>query len=134
MTVHQYIYVMIRSLILHTNQYSILHFCSCVAIHCIQLAAYSYYMIFYKAVVWVPCEIWGESCKLLARFTFINFKAFLNCKHILQLLQPDPLELLIAITNCTLHEPSKFHAVSPVHQVYNYLYIYSIESLKNLQT
>ena len=67
----------------------------------------------------------GEYCKLQASFFSINLRHFQAFK-----LQnsaapggstPDPLEILIAITNCTLHEPhSKFHVVSPVRQVYNY--------------
>ena len=63
-TVHQYIYVMIRSP--HTNQYSsILYFCSCVAFHCSYVnPLYSNYILAKGGhAAWVPCEIWGESCK-----------------------------------------------------------------------
>ena len=81
----EYIYVMIRSL--HTHQCSsILYCCSCVAFYCSCVnSLYSNYILAKGGhAAWVPCEIWGESCKLLASFSYfksslasiLNFKAF----------------------------------------------------------
>ena len=47
--------------------YSILYFCSCVAFYCSCVNSLYSTCILAKGghAAWVPCEIWGESCKLL---------------------------------------------------------------------
>ena len=91
----------IRSL--HTNQYSsILYFCSCVAFYCSCVnSLYSTYSLAKGGhAAWVPCEIWGESCKLLASIVR-HFQAFILQKFCSSWgLHPQtPHELLIASYN-----------------------------------